>query len=215
MARSKHYDYAQMKMLAVSFDRQILPGSFEHTLNRLIDEEFDWSVFEARYRNDETGAPAYDAAILLKVIVLAYARSVTSSRRIERLCQTRLRPVRAARPMPAAPATDPGAPSRNLPRAASRTTADLQRTHETQDRHRARPLRVRAAPGNGGTGVRQHRTCAWLEALQPARSSESQHAVDALLPGAQHRQAATLRRNRQTIGRRQRIEAPRAASGTA
>jgi len=87
MARSKHYDYAQMKMLAVSFDRQILPGSFEHTLNRLIDEEFDWSVFEARYRNDETGAPAYDAAILLKVIVLAYARSVTSSRRIERLCR--------------------------------------------------------------------------------------------------------------------------------
>ncbi len=87
MARYKHYDYGQMKMLPVSFDRQILAGTFEHTLNRLIDEEFDLSVFEARYKNDETGAPAYDPAILLKIILLAYARGVTSSRQIERLCQ--------------------------------------------------------------------------------------------------------------------------------
>jgi transposase len=87
MARYKPYDYGQMKMLPVSFERQILPGTFEHTLNRLIEEEFDLSVFEARYRNDETGAPAYDPAILLKVILLAYARGVTSSRRIEQLCR--------------------------------------------------------------------------------------------------------------------------------
>jgi transposase len=87
VARYKNYNYAQMKMLPVSFDRQILPGTFEHTLNRLIDEDFDLSVFEARYRNDETGAPAYDPAILLKIILLAYARGVTSSRQIERLCQ--------------------------------------------------------------------------------------------------------------------------------
>jgi hypothetical protein len=63
MARCKHYDYGQMKMLPVSFDRQILPGTFEHTLTRLIDEDFDLSVFESRYHNDETGAPAYDPAI--------------------------------------------------------------------------------------------------------------------------------------------------------
>jgi len=87
MARYKHYDYGQMKMLPISFDRQILPGTFEHALNRLIDEDFDLTVFEARYRNDETGAPAYDPAILLKIILLAYARGVTSSRQIERLCQ--------------------------------------------------------------------------------------------------------------------------------
>lgn len=72
MARYKHYDYGQMKMLPVSFDRQILAGTFEHTLNRLIDEEFDLSVFEARYNNEETGAPAYDQAILLKIVLLAY-----------------------------------------------------------------------------------------------------------------------------------------------
>jgi transposase len=42
----------------------------------------DLSVFAARYRNDETGAPA----ILLKIILYAYSRGITSSREIERLC---------------------------------------------------------------------------------------------------------------------------------
>jgi transposase len=87
MARYKHYDYSQMKMLPVSFAAQILPGTFEHTLNRLVDEDFDLSVFEVRYKNDETGAPAYDPAILLKVILFAYSRGVTASREIERLCR--------------------------------------------------------------------------------------------------------------------------------
>lgn len=87
MARYKRYDYAQMKMLPVSFERQILPGTFEHTLNRLIEEDFDLSVFAARYNNDETGAPAWDPAILLKIVLYAYARGVTSSREIERLCR--------------------------------------------------------------------------------------------------------------------------------
>lgn len=87
MARFKPYDYGQMKLVPVSFERQILPGTFEYTLNRLIDDEIDLSVFEARYRNDEVGAPAYDPAILLKVILYAYGRGVTSSREIARLCR--------------------------------------------------------------------------------------------------------------------------------
>lgn len=87
MARFKHYDYGQMKMLPVSFAQQILPGTFEHTLNHLIDHEIDLAVFEDRYRNDETGAPAYDPAILLKIILYAYSRGVTASRDIARLCR--------------------------------------------------------------------------------------------------------------------------------
>ena len=87
MARYKPYDYRQTKMLPVRFDEQILPGTFEHTLNRLIDESIDLTVFEARYRNDDGGAPAYDPAILLKIILLAYSRGITSSRQIERLCR--------------------------------------------------------------------------------------------------------------------------------
>src|SRR5688500_17551403 len=87
MARYKHYDRGQMKLLPVSFERQILPGSFEYTLNELIDNEVDLKIFEGRYHNDETGAPAYDPAILLKVILYAYSRGITQSREIARLCQ--------------------------------------------------------------------------------------------------------------------------------
>jgi transposase len=87
MARYKHYDQGQMKLLPVSFEQQILPGTFEHTLNELIDNEVDLSVFDRRFNNDETGAPAYDPAILLKVILYAYSRGITQSREIARLCQ--------------------------------------------------------------------------------------------------------------------------------
>lgn len=87
MARYKHYDYSQTKLLPISFDRQILPGTFEHTLNYLIDEKIDLSVFEARYKNDESGAPAYDPAILLKIILFAYSKGIIYSRRIEQLCR--------------------------------------------------------------------------------------------------------------------------------
>jgi transposase len=86
VARYKHYDYRQTKMLPVSYERQILPGTFEHTLSYLIDEKIDLSVFTARYHNDETGAPAYDPAILLKIVLFAYSKGIISSRKIEALC---------------------------------------------------------------------------------------------------------------------------------
>ncbi len=87
MARYKEYDYSQGKFIPISFDKQILPGTFEYTLHYLIDNEIDLSIFDARYRNDETGAPAYDPAILLKIILYAYCRGITSSRKIEQCCR--------------------------------------------------------------------------------------------------------------------------------
>ena len=80
MPRFKDYDYQQAKVLPVWFDRQILPGSFEHSLSYLIEHELDLSVFGDRYVNDECGRPAYDPAILLKIVLLAYSRGITSSR---------------------------------------------------------------------------------------------------------------------------------------
>ena len=58
MARYKDYNYSQGKSLPIFFDKQILPGTFEHTLHYLIDQEIDLSIFEGRYNNEETGAPA-------------------------------------------------------------------------------------------------------------------------------------------------------------
>lgn len=81
------YNYDQMKMLAVSYDKQILPGTFESSLMYLIDEKLDLTIFHTRYKNDDNGRPAYDPAILLKIVLLAYSRGTTSSRQMERLCR--------------------------------------------------------------------------------------------------------------------------------
>lgn len=86
-ARFKQYNYDQLKLLPVSFSRQILPGTFEHTLNYIVDHELDLSIFISCYHNDETGAPAYDPAILLKIVLYAYSRGITSSREIEQCCR--------------------------------------------------------------------------------------------------------------------------------
>jgi len=87
MARYKDYSYEQGKFIPIHFQEQILPGTFEHTLNYLIDNEVDLSVFEDRYKNEETGAPAYDPAILLKIVLFAYSRGIIHSRKIARCCR--------------------------------------------------------------------------------------------------------------------------------
>jgi len=87
MARYKHYDYNQTKMIPLRFADQIQPGSFEYTLNHVVDNDLDLSVFESRYRNDYNGAPAYDPAILLKIVLFAYSRGITSSRKIAQACR--------------------------------------------------------------------------------------------------------------------------------
>jgi transposase len=86
MARYKDYSYDQHKLLPIRYSEQILPGTFEYTLHHVIDE-LDLSVFDERYQNDDTGAPAYDPRVLLKIILFAYSRGVISSRAIERLCR--------------------------------------------------------------------------------------------------------------------------------
>lgn len=76
-----------LKLLPVDFDKQVQPGSFEHALCQLVDHELDLTAFHARYKNDIEGAPAYDPAVLLKLILLAYSRGIVSSRRIEAACR--------------------------------------------------------------------------------------------------------------------------------
>jgi len=86
MARYKVVDRSP-RFLPVVLDAQLLPGSFEYALDYLIDNELDFSGLNARYNNDTTGAPAYDPAVLLKIVLLAYSRGLISSRSIERACR--------------------------------------------------------------------------------------------------------------------------------
>ena len=86
MPKYKPTNPAQGHFLPVFFNKQLQKGTFEFAVNHLIDNDLDLSHLDGRYRNDETGAPAYDPRILLKVVLLAYSRGITSSREIARCC---------------------------------------------------------------------------------------------------------------------------------
>ncbi|MEO8158291.1 MAG: IS1182 family transposase [Betaproteobacteria bacterium] len=86
MARYKRIDTSP-KFLPVDLSRQLLPGTFEHALDHLLDHELDLSGLDERFRNDATGAPAYPPAILLRLILFAYSRGIVSSRAIEQACR--------------------------------------------------------------------------------------------------------------------------------
>lgn len=90
MPRFYHYDYGQCVMLALNLEDQLQPGTFEHTLHYLIEHKIDLSVFYLDYRNDDAGRPAYDPAIMLKVILFAYAKGITSSRQMAWQCRTNI-----------------------------------------------------------------------------------------------------------------------------
>jgi transposase len=75
------------QFLAIDLAQQLLPGTFEHALNHLLDHAIDLSSFDARIKNDTTGATAYPPALLLKVVLFAYSRGIVSSRAIARACE--------------------------------------------------------------------------------------------------------------------------------
>lgn len=87
MARYKPYDVDQDKFIPVSFRDQILPGSFEHTLNEIVEQHIDLTPFEARYENDDTGRLAFDPAVLLKIVLYGYYKGIVSSRRLSEACE--------------------------------------------------------------------------------------------------------------------------------
>ncbi len=87
MARYKPYDLNQAKMIPLSYADQVVEGSFEHALNELVEEHLDLSVFDQRYANDETGRPAYDPRVLLKVVLYGYYKGIVSSRALAEACQ--------------------------------------------------------------------------------------------------------------------------------
>jgi len=87
MARYKPVDYAQGQFIPVSFEHQILPGTFEHALSYIVDNKLDFSALDAARKNDDSGAPAYDPRVMLKIVLYAYARGMVSSREIESACR--------------------------------------------------------------------------------------------------------------------------------
>lgn len=86
MARYKPQDRNSM-LLPVVLSEQITPGSFAFALDYLVDNELDLTAMDAKFKNDDVGASAYDPRVMLKIVLLAYSQGLISSRTIEQACQ--------------------------------------------------------------------------------------------------------------------------------
>ena len=87
MPRYKPTDYAQTRLIPLSLPDQLQPGTLEYAIHYLLEERLDLAAFDQRYANDATGRAAYNPRVLLKVILLGYARGLLSSRQLERACR--------------------------------------------------------------------------------------------------------------------------------
>ncbi|WP_293752501.1 IS1182 family transposase [uncultured Paraglaciecola sp.] len=88
MPRFISLNYQQSTMVVINYFDQLQAGTFEHAIHHLIDSKLDLSVFYPKYKNDKNGRPAYDPAALLKIILFAYSKGITSSREIQWCCET-------------------------------------------------------------------------------------------------------------------------------
>ena len=83
-------NYRQDLLLALNLEDQLQAGTFEYALHYLIEHKLDLSVFHPRYVNEHNGRPAYNPAVLLKIILFAYSKGITSSREIEWCCRNNI-----------------------------------------------------------------------------------------------------------------------------
>jgi len=90
MAHYKKTEKSQGLFLTVNLYEQLIPGTYEYTLSRLINNKLDLSIFDRKYNNDYTGAAAIEPRILLKIILYCYSLGVISSRKIAKMCQSNM-----------------------------------------------------------------------------------------------------------------------------
>ena len=91
MPNFKPDNIRQRMLLDVDFMEVIGDDTFEYCLYALLEREAMLSAFEACYKNDHGGRPAYEPKLLLRVILYGYWRGITSSRVIASLCSTDLK----------------------------------------------------------------------------------------------------------------------------
>jgi len=87
MAKYRTTDAAagQGLFLSVNLKEQLLPGTFEYMLDKIIGTKIDVSIFDRNYHNDVTGASAIPPSVLLKLIIYGYSKGCKSSRKLDEL----------------------------------------------------------------------------------------------------------------------------------
>lgn len=83
----RSYDQFQSFLLPPSLDDWLPAGHTARFVSEVVDDMLDLTAIYASYSN-ATGAPPFDPRMMLKLVIYAYSIGVTSSREIERRCQT-------------------------------------------------------------------------------------------------------------------------------
>ncbi len=73
--------------IPLKLSEQIIEGTLEYSIQFLVDNKIDMSIFDKKIKNDITGRPAWNPRILLKIILYAYSKGVITSRDIQKLCR--------------------------------------------------------------------------------------------------------------------------------
>ena len=74
-------------LIPVILEEQISPTTFAFALQHIVDIELDLTPLDEQFKNDATGASAYDPRVMVKILLLAYSRGLISSRSIARECE--------------------------------------------------------------------------------------------------------------------------------
>ena len=90
MPNYKATNYQQTTMVVINYEDQLQAGTFEYPLHYLIENKLDLSIFDECYKNEGTGRAAYNPAVLLKIVLFAYSKGITSSREIQWCCQNNI-----------------------------------------------------------------------------------------------------------------------------
>ncbi|SMX77791.1 Transposase [Brevibacterium sp. Mu109] len=84
--RFREYDQSQQFLLPPSLDDWLAVDDEARFISEIVDDVLDLTDIYASYEKLR-GAPPYDPAMMLKVLLYAYSTGITSSRKIERACQ--------------------------------------------------------------------------------------------------------------------------------
>jgi transposase len=83
--RFRHYDQSQSFLLPPSLDDWLPENHEARFISEVVDTLLDLSGVYDSY-TEASGAPPYDPAMMLKLLLFAYSTGVTSSREMERRC---------------------------------------------------------------------------------------------------------------------------------
>jgi hypothetical protein len=119
----RRYDQSQCFLLPPSLDDWLDEDDEARFVSEVVEELLDLSPIYASYES-ASGAPPYEPRMMLKLLLYGYATGVTSSREIERRCQStwpsdgsrRTRRRTTARSQPLSPSS----PRRPASRCSSR-----------------------------------------------------------------------------------------------